>query len=768
MPKKDDQPRRSKFLGLFNTEDWYDSKLYRAWERVVDVYYDISLRFRLIEIDSWLDWSTWRFGRGVVEFYRGLIRFFSRFRLRGAKRGAVEVLDEMATLGTAGMLLLLTFALPAFEATKTDWLKQIDYSVTFLDRFGNEIGKRGILHNDAVPLDELPDALVKSALATEDRRFYDHFGIDLFGTARAIVENARHKSVVQGGSTITQQLAKNLFLTNERSLERKVKEAFLALWLEANLSKREILKLYLDRAYMGGGTFGAAAASEFYFGKSVRDLSLAESAMLAGLFKAPTKYAPHVNLPAARARANEVLTNLVQANFMTEGQVVGARRQPATPIPRADRYSPDYFLDFAFGEVQTLAPRQSVLTVRTTLDLALQRKAEEAIESMLRQYGEEFDVGQAAALVLDPDGSIRAMVGGRDYGASQFNRVTSAARQPGSSFKPFVYAAALVNGYKETSIVNDTAYCIGDWCPKNYSGGFSGRMTLTTALTHSINSIPVQLAHQIGREKVAEIIRPFGVRLAKKPDWPFVLGAIETTIHDITGGYAAFANGGMQTTPFAIERIQSNDAGPIYDRARSAPLPKRILPADKAAELNRMLASVVANGTGRRAMLDGITVAGKTGTTSSYRDAWFVGFTGNYVGAVWVGNDDYKALNKVTGGMLPAMTWKEIMAFAHTNIELKPLFGTDKLPPAAPLVADKKPATATTPQTSALAGLPPPQERPRALSARTVGVLEDIETQLRTAKPLTVAPAGLTSLQPGRGGLTTLSGSGAGGLSVLR
>lgn len=768
MPKKDDQPRRSRFLGLFSAEDWYDSRAYRAWERLVDVYYDISFRFRLIEIDSWLDWSTWRFGRGLIEFYRGMIRFFNRFRLRGAARGLVELLDEAATLGTAGLVLLLTFALPAFEATKTDWLRHIDYSVTFLDRFGNEIGKRGILHNDAVPLEELPDSLVKAALATEDRRFYDHFGIDIFGTARAIVENARHKSVVQGGSTITQQLAKNLFLSNERSLERKVKEAFLALWLEANLSKREILKLYLDRAYMGGGTFGAAAASEFYFGKSVRDLTLAESAMLAGLFKAPTKYAPHVNLPAARARASEVLTNLVQAGFMTEGQVVGARRQPATPVARADRYSPDYFLDFAFGEVQTLAPQQSVLTVRTTLDLALQRKAEEAIEAMLRQYGEEYDVGQAAALVLDPDGSIRAMVGGRDYGASQFNRVTSAARQPGSSFKPFVYAAALVNGYKETSIVNDFPYCIGDWCPKNYSGSFSGRMTLTSALTHSINSIPVQIAHQIGREKVAEIIRPFGVRLAKKPDWPFVLGAIETTIHDITGGYAAFANGGLQVTPFAVERIQNTEAGILHDRARLAVAPKRVLPADKAAELNRMLTSVVTSGTGRRAMLDGITVAGKTGTTSSYRDAWFIGFTGNYVGAVWVGNDDYRPLNKVTGGLLPAQTWKEIMAFAHTNIELKPLFGTDRLPPAGPAVADRKPAATASQSPAALAGLPAPLERPRALSARTVGVLEDIETQLRTARPVSAPPSGLSALPAGpTGRLSTLSGA-SGGLTVLR
>ena len=297
--------------------------------------------------------------------------------------------------------------------TKTDWRKNVDYSVLLLDRWGNEIGRRGITLDDSVPLEQFPDHLIKALLATEDRRFFDHFGIDIIGTARAVVANMRHKTVVQGGSSLTQQLAKNLFLTNERSIERKIKEAFLALWLEANLSKREILKLYLDRAYMGGGTFGVAAASEFYFGKSVRDIDLAEAAMLAGLFKAPTKYAPHANLPAARARANDVLSNMVAAGFLTEGQVVAARRRPATPVDRQRTYSPDYFLDWAFDEVQEMAPAEHTLVVRTTIDVGLQKKAEEVIENALRQYGEEYDVGQAAAVFMEPQGAVRAMVGGR-------------------------------------------------------------------------------------------------------------------------------------------------------------------------------------------------------------------------------------------------------------------------------------------------------------------------------------------------------------------
>ncbi|MBN9008694.1 MAG: transglycosylase domain-containing protein, partial [Rhizobiales bacterium] len=258
-----------------------------------------------------------------------------RFRVTGFKRGASEVLGDALTLGTGGLVLMMMLALPAWEATRGDWRAVGDYSVTFLDRYGNEIGKRGIRHSDSVPLDEMPDHLIKAVIATEDRRFFDHFGIDVLGTFRALVQNLRANAVVQGGSSLSQQLAKNLFLSNERTLERKIKEAFLAIWLEANLSKQEIIKLYLDRAYMGGGNFGIEAASEFYFGKSVKDVNLAEAAMLAGLFKAPARYAPHINLPAARERANQVLTNLVQGGFMTEGQVIGARRHPADVVPQA-------------------------------------------------------------------------------------------------------------------------------------------------------------------------------------------------------------------------------------------------------------------------------------------------------------------------------------------------------------------------------------------------------------------------------------------------
>ena len=409
-----------------------------------------KLKKLFLGADAWIDFSLFRSAVGLRESWERFSTAMDKFHVAGWRRVLNEVVSEGATLGTAGAILMLALALPAFhETSDDDWLKKSELAVTFLDRYGNEVGTRGIKHNDSVPLDQFPDHLLKAVLATEDRRFYDHFGIDIAGTARAFVTNARAGGVVQGGSSITQQLAKNLFLNNERTLERKIKEAFLAMWLEARLTKNEILKLYLDRAYMGGGAFGVDAAAQYYFNKSARDVDLPEAAMLAGLFKAPTKYSPNVNLPAARARANVVLDNLVESGFMTEGQVFGARRHPATPVDRRDDRAPNYYLDWAFDDMKKLVdtfPKsmtERVFVVRTALDPGMQRAADLAVENSLRQYGQEYHSNQAAAVLMDVDGAVRAMVGGRDYGASQFNRATNSLRQPGSSFKPYVYATAL-------------------------------------------------------------------------------------------------------------------------------------------------------------------------------------------------------------------------------------------------------------------------------------------------------------------------------------
>ncbi len=469
---------------------------------------------------------------GMRELFERYTTFMDRFYVGRWKRWViVEPLSEAATIGLGGLILMLALALPAFrETSDDDWLKKSDLAVTFLDRYGNPIGSRGIKHNDSIPLEEFPDHLIKATLATEDRRFYDHFGIDIAGTARALMTNAQAGGVRQGGSSITQQLAKNLFLSNERTIERKVKEAFLAIWLETRLTKNEILKLYLDRAYMGGGTFGVDGAAHFYFNKSARDVNLAEAAMLAGLFKAPTKYAPHINLPAARARANVVLDNLVDAGFMTEGQVFGARRNPATAVDRRDENSPNYYLDWAFDEMKKLVetfPKsytERVFVVRTAIDMNVQRAAEATVENQLRQFGRDYHATQAAVVLADLDGGVRAMVGGRDYGASQFNRATDAMRQPGSSFKPYVYTTALLNGFTPKSIVVDGPVCLGSWCPQNYGRSYSGSVTLTQAITRSINVIPVKLSISIGnnpknvwdsakkgRAKIVETARKFGI-----------------------------------------------------------------------------------------------------------------------------------------------------------------------------------------------------------------------------------------------------------------
>lgn len=697
-----------------------------------------NLKRRLLGFDAWVDFSVFRSLSGIREAYERFSTFMDRFHVSGWRRWANELLSEGATIGTVGILLLLALAVPAFQMTSDDdWLKKSDLAVTFLDRHGNEVGSRGIRHNDSIPLDQFPDQLIKAVLATEDRRFYDHFGIDLAGTLRALVTNAQAGGVRQGGSSLTQQLAKNLFLSNERTLDRKIKEAFLALWLESRLTKNEILKLYLDRAYMGGGAFGVDAAAQYYFNKSVRDINLAEAAMLAGLFKAPTKFSPNVNLPAARARANVVLDNLVDTGFMTEGQVFGARRRPATPVDRRDERAPNYYLDWAFDEMKKLVdtfPKsmtERVFVVRTALDSNMQKVADAAIENSLRQYGQEYHATQAATVLMETDGSVRAMVGGRDYGASQFNRATDAMRQPGSSFKPYVYTTALMHGYKPTSIVVDAPICLGNWCPHNYGGGYGGAMTLITALTHSVNTVAVRLSVSIGdgnpklgRSRIIETARKFGIK-SPLPDTPSLpIGADEVNVLEHTGAYATFPNLGKAVTPHAILEVRTGTGELVWRFDRDGPKPRQVIPPQVATDMIKMMNSVVENGTARRARLDGITAAGKTGTTNAYRDAWFMGYTGNFVCGIWFGNDDYSSLNRMTGGALPAMTWHTIMEYAHQGIEIKQLPGIP-VPPARqqPAVADAK----------AKSGEPPPP-RPAVLSKRGADVLVRIERMMDDAQ----------------------------------
>lgn len=692
-------------------------------------------RTGLLEVDSLIDDTLYHAGAALTRSYDAFTVFMDRFGVVGVKRIFVELASDGITFAVLGGLVLLAFAKPAFEYAKVDWRAAQDYAVVFLDRAGNEIGRRGVLHTESVKLEDIPPYLIQATLATEDRRFYEHFGIDVLGTARAIVENARHAGVVQGGSSITQQLAKNLFLSNERTLERKIREAFLALWLEANLSKRDILKTYLDRAYLGGGTFGVEAASRFYFGKSVRDVSLAEAAMMAGLFKAPSHFAPHVNLPAARGRANQVLTNMVEAGYLTEGQVWSARRAPATPVAREDEESPNYFLDWAFDEVKRLAPRgERTLTVKTTIDMNLQRKADAAIENGLRRYGDTYDSDQGALVSLDIDGSVRAMVGGRDYSASQFNRAVTGQRQTGSSFKPYVYLTAFMNGYTPKSVIVDAPITIGNWSPKNYSGNYSGSMTLTEALVRSINTVPVRLTAAIGRSKVVETVRKAGIEseLPNTPSLP--LGVADLTVMEMAQGYAHFASGGKTVKAHGIVEIRNPQGDVLYRYDRDAPKPQQVFPAKAVADLVGVMEQIVERGTGTRAQLDGVRAAGKTGTTNAYRDAWFVGYTGNFTTAVWFGNDDSTPTNRMTGGTLPAMTWQDYMSYAEANVERRPLFGVPDEPLTRPsratLAGENKSAEPIAVNSS----------RSLALSKRSAEIITGIEQRLRSAPALEAPP----------------------------
>ncbi|MFS8041209.1 transglycosylase domain-containing protein [Xanthobacter sp. AM33] len=687
------------------------------------------LRGLLLDFDALLDSGLFSLGARTRRALSAYAAFTERFNLTGVSRFAAGMASEGITLGTAGALVMLALAIPAFRETSDDWLKRTELAVTFLDRYGNTIGERGVKQNDTVPLEDIPDNLIKATLATEDRRFYEHWGIDVAGTFRAVVTNARAGGVRQGGSSLSQQLAKNLFLSNERTIERKIKEAFLAIWLETRLTKSQILKLYLDRAYLGGGAYGVDAAARYYFGKSVREVNLAEAAMLAGLFKAPSKYAPHVNLPAARARASTVLDNLVDAGFMTEGQVFGARRNPATPVDRRDDEVPDYYLDYAFGEVKKLVDQlpQSVMErnfiVRTGLDPNIQKVADAALETSLAEFGRDYKVKQGGIVVMEPNGTLRAMVGGRDYGESQFNRATDALRQPGSSFKPYVYTVALMNGMKPSTIVQDAPICLGNWCPQNYGRSYMGSITLKTALQHSLNTVAVRLAERFGRRKIVDLAHQMGIRTPLPISAPLPLGAAEVTLFDMTSAYAVFANAGKSVYPHAVVEMRIGNGDVVWRFDRDAPKSVQIIPTQQLNDINDMLNNVVENGTGRRARLVNAKVAGKTGTTNAYRDAWFMGFTGNYVAGVWFGNDDYAMMNKMTGGSLPAMTWQKVMAYAHQGIEIKPIPGV-----TTPIPKIEEP-----PPMVNVPGLAE-SERPVTLSPRAAERLAALERLLKEAE----------------------------------
>ncbi len=551
---------------------------------------------------------------------------------------------------------------------------QLPPNLTILARGGEFIAERG-MRRAYVPFKDLPPNLVKAVLATEDRRFFYHFGLDPIGLARAAAANWRSGEVQQGGSTITQQLAKNLFLKPKRTLARKAEEFILALWLESRFRKQEILELYLNRVYFGGGNYGIGAAAHSYFAKAPQDITLAEAALLAGLIKAPSYYSPTANIARARARAREILRLLAETGQIDINQFAEAASKP--PQLKAPPAKPGfgYVADWVAEITPMLTGETSRnLIVETTIDASLQLVARNAVENIMRTKGRTARASEAAVLLITPDGAIRAMIGGRNHAESQFNRAVRAMRQPGSAFKPFIYLAALENGFTPNTPIDDTPIDIGGWRPTNFGNDYRGTITLRSALTHSSNMAAIRLTQAAGTSRVVEAANRLGVLSARDVGPTLALGTSETTLLEMTSAFAVFANGGLAVVPEIVERIKDSSGNILFERSKAAP--PRIVSARAVSAMNDMMNSVVAGGTGRSASLDLYPAAGKTGTSQRFKDAWFIGYTAQWVGGVWMGNDNASPMRGVTGGSLPAEIWKELMLKAHEGQMAKPLPGT--------------------------------------------------------------------------------------------
>jgi penicillin-binding protein 1A len=545
-------------------------------------------------------------------------------------------------------------------------------SVTILAADGSLLTTYGDLFGRPLLLKQMSHFLPQAVLATEDRRFYSHFGIDPIGMLRAAMADLAAGHVVEGGSTITQQLAKNLFLTSERSLGRKIRETLLALWLEHRFTKNEILEIYLNRVYLGAGTYGVDAAAHRYFGISAARLDLYQSAMIAGLLKAPARFNPTRDRQLAAARTAQVLANMVEAGYIKQSEAAAAGREAGAlgEIATA-RPGTRYFADWIASQVTDFAgPDSRDLTVITTLDPRMQAAAEQAIAGTIARNGARASVSQGALVAMSPDGAVRAMVGGRSYDSSQFNRAAQAERQPGSAFKPFVYLAGLEAGLRPSDHFVDGPIQVGGWRPRDYDDRYLGDMTLAEALAQSVNTIAVQVALRAGVDNIVAVAHRLGIASRLTHDASIALGTDEVNLLELTSAYAPFANGGTGVWPYGIAEVRDSRGHVVFRRAGSGP--GRVVAPELEGEMNEMLAGVIDHGTGRDARLPR-PAAGKTGTTQDYRDAWFIGYTADLVAGVWLGNDDNAPMNKVTGGSLPAETWRRFMLAATRSMPVRPL-----------------------------------------------------------------------------------------------
>ena len=554
--------------------------------------------------------------------------------------------------------------------------------IRILARDGSVLAERGNSHA-FIPIKLLPPRVTNAVIATEDQRFYRHWGVDPVGLVRAALSNLRAGRYAQGGSTLTQQLAKNLFLTPERTISRKLEELALAFWLEIRFTKPQILELYLNRVYFGGGAYGIEAAAQRFFDKSARALTHAEAALIAGLLKAPSKYSPSANPGAARARGRTVLNKMYSADLITVDELRQALRQPLRFAPydkpkNETAAGVSYAVDYVLERMpQLIEGGTSEIIVETTIDHGLQLRANDILKRSIRINRKKHNVNQAALVVLDNEGGIRALTGGLDYGRSQFNRAVAARRQPGSAFKPFVYLAALEAGASPDTVKYDLPVNVDGWTPKNGNGKFSGAVSLRQALAHSINTVAVRVGLDVGVQKVSATAHRFGITSPLRTDPSLALGTSEVSLLELTGAYAIMAAGGDRIEPHIIRRVRMSSGRVLYARAISSA--RRVASLNHVGELSDMLRLVVAEGTGRRAKLAGHISAGKTGTSQSARDAWFVGYTAHMTAGIWVGNDNASPMRGVSGGGLPAELWRKVMTVAHHSKAPLPLLATAEL-----------------------------------------------------------------------------------------
>ena len=628
---------------------------------------------------------------------------FAPIRLFAAVLLRILATAVAVALVTAGMLWNSLFAqMPQLPLQKALWTFNREFGIEFIDSNGETIAVRGPRYGRAVIAANLPRHVVDAFIAAEDRHFREHTGVDYAAILRALLANARAGHTVQGGSTITQQLVKNLLLNQDQTIKRKAQEARLAAELELTLSKDEILDLYLNRIYLGAGAYGLDSAAETYFGKPPADLTLGEAAMLASFPKAPSRFANQIAEASTIERQHYVLDQMVQGGFVTPAEAAFARSEHLVFAGLRTNAFSGQALDYAVERVHELLPNPPPdMVIKLTLDHELQVRTQQAVENGIAATDKETRVSEGAAILIENTGAIRALVGGRDYARSQFNRATQARRQPGSSFKMFVFAAALENGMTPGTVRTDEPVLIGVWQPRNYSEEYLGPVTLATALSLSLNSVAAQIGFEVGPNKVAALAHRFGVT-SQLHNYPSIaLGTDEVTLLDMTTGYGVLAKGGLQMTPYIIEEVRNSRGDVLYSNPVAEP--RRIYPEHLAEDMTGMLRQVVVEGTGRAAQVPGWEVAGKTGTSQSWRDAWFIGYTTRFVGGVWVGNDDDKPMAKVTGGAIPARIFSRMMAAALEGIPPEALPGADyeTLPPELAIVAD--PDTSGAPDDLAVA-----------------------------------------------------------------